>query len=274
MVAWLKQTNTLLFDPLTINDLKENWEADKLGMAGGFMSQSVVMPEIDGAIRTTALFAQRKDKNGLLQPYAIPERLTTFLQTLDHYMALRTKPNADKRIAVVYFKGPGQASLVASGMDVVPSLYNMLNKLKAEGYNVAGLPATVSEFAAQIKLRGMLFNSFAAGDAEKFMKTGHPQLVSKSLYDAWMAQSSVRKDKAAEVDKAFGAFPGDDNLLKTADGRLAFACIQYGNVALLPQPMAGEGKDEFKIVHGTDKCPPIPILLHTCGFNTDSKLMP
>lgn len=75
MVAWLKQTNTLLFDPLTINDLKENWEADKLGMAGGFMSQSVVMPEIDGAIRTSALFAQRKDKNGLLRPYAIPERL-------------------------------------------------------------------------------------------------------------------------------------------------------------------------------------------------------
>ena len=273
MVAWLKRTNTLLFDPLTINDLKENWEADKLGMAGGFMSQSVVMPEIDGAIRTSALFAQRKDDNGLLQPYAMPERLATFMQTLDHYMSLRTKSNAEKRVAVVYFKGPGQASLVASGMDVVPSLYNMLTRLKAEGYNVAGLPSTVSEFAAQIMQSGMLFNSFAAGDAERFMKTGHPQLVSKKEYDAWTAQS-LRKDKAAEVDKAFGAFPGDDNLLKTADGRLAFACIRYGNVALLPQPMAGEGKDEFKIVHGTDKCPPhsyiAPYLWIQYGFKADA----
>ena len=273
MVAWLKQTNTLLFDPLTINDLKENWEADKLGMAGGFMSQSVVMPEIDGAIRTSALFAQRKDKNGLLRPYAIPERLATFLQTLDHYMALRTKPNVEKRVAVVYFKGPGQASLVASGMDVVPSLYNMLTRLKAEGYSVVGLPATVSEFAAQIRQRGMLFNSFAAGDAEKFMKTGYPQFVTRNQYEAWTAQS-LCKDKAAEVDKAFGAFPGDDNLLKTADGRLAFACIRYGNVALLPQPMAGEGKDEFKIVHGTDKCPPhsyiAPYLWIQHGFRADA----
>ncbi len=273
MVAWLKQTNTLLFDPLTINDLKENWEADKLGMAGGFMSQSVVMPEIDGAIRTSALFAQRKDKNGLLQPYAIPERLQTFLQTLAHYIDLRTKPNAQKRVAVVYFKGPGQASLVASGMDVVPSLYNMLSRLKAEGYNVAGLPATVAEFAQQIRQRGMLFNSFAAGDAEKFMKTGSPQLVTKQQYDAWAAQS-LRKDKVAEVDKAFGAFPGDANLLKTADGRLAFACLRYGNVALLPQPMAGEGKDEFKIVHGTDKCPPhsyiAPYLWIQHGFRADA----
>ncbi len=275
MVEWLRQTNTLLFDPLTINDLKENWEADKLGMAGGFMSQSVVMPEIDGAIRTSALFAQRKDKHGLLQPYAIPERLVTFMQTLDHYMALRTKPNAAKRVAIVYFKGPGQASLVASGMDVVPSLYNVLTRLKAEGYNVAGLPATVSEFAAEIKRRGLLFNSFAAGDAERFMKTGRPQLVSKKQYDAWTAQS-LRKDKIAEVDKAFGAFPGDDNLLKTSDGQLAFACIRYGNVALLPQPMAGEGKDEFKIVHGTDKCPPhsyiAPYLWIQYGFKADAMI--
>lgn len=273
MVQWLKQTNTLLFDPLTINDLKDNWEADKLGMVGGFMSQSVVMPEIDGAIRTTALFAQRKDRNGLLQPYAMPDRLATFMQTLDHYMALRTKRNADKRVAIVYFKGPGQASLVASGMDVVPSLYNMLRRLKAEGYNLAGLPATEQEFARQIKQRGMLFNSFAAGDAERFMQTGSPQLVTKAQYDAW-AGKSLRKDKVAEVDRAFGQFPGDDNLLKTADGRLAFACIRYGNVALLPQPMAGEGKDEFKIVHGTDKCPPhsyiAPYLWIQHGFRADA----
>ena len=255
MVQWLRKTNTLLFDPLTINDLKENWEADKMGMAGGFMSQSVVMPEIDGAIRTAALFAQRKDKNGLLQPYAMPDRLETFLQTLDHYIGLRTKPNAQKRVAIVYFKGPGQAALVASGMDVVPSLYNMLRRMKAEGYNLSGLPATEQEFAAQIKQRGMLFNSFAAGDAERFMKTGHPQLVSKAEYDAW-TKKSLRKDRAADVDKAFGPFPGNDNLLRTADGQLAFARLQYGNVVLLPQPMAGEGKDEFKIVHGTDKCPP------------------
>ena len=273
MVQWLKQTNTLLFDPLTINDLKDNWEADKLGMVGGFMSQSVVMPEIDGAIRTTALFAQRKDRNGLLQPYAMPDRLATFMQTLDHYMALRTKRNADKRVAIVYFKGPGQASLVASGMDVVPSLYNMLRRLKAEGYNLAGLPATEQEFARQIKQRGMLFNSFAAGDAERFMQTGSPQLVTKAQYDAW-AGKSLRKDKVAEVDRAFGQFPGDDNLLKTKDGRLAFACIRYGNVALLPQPMAGEGKDEFKIVHGTDKCPPhsyiAPYLWIQHGFRADA----
>ena len=36
--------------------LVEEWENDKMGMSGGFLSQSVVTPEIDGAIRPFALF--------------------------------------------------------------------------------------------------------------------------------------------------------------------------------------------------------------------------
>lgn len=273
MTQYLKETNTLLFDPLTINSLKEDWEKDKMGMMGGFLSQSVVMPEIDGSIRTTALFAQRKDKNGLLHAYAIPERLKTFTETVDKYITLRSKKNAQKRVAIVYFKGPGQANLVASGLDVVPSLYNLLKTMQSEGYNLKGLPADEQTFARQIQQYGSLFNSFAAGAAAKFMKNGHPQLVAKADYDKW-TKESLRPEKRKEVDKTFGAFPGDDNMLKTADGRLAFPRLQYGNIVLLPQPMAGEGKDEFKIVHGTDKVPPhsyiAPYLWIQYGFKADA----
>lgn len=273
MTAWMKQNNTLYFTPLTVNCLTEEWENDPMGMAGGFMSQSIVMPEIDGAIRTSVLFAQRKDKNGMLHSYAVPERLKTFLATIDNYMALRSKPNSEKRVAIVYFKGPGQAGLIASGLDVVPSLYNALTALRAQGYNLNGLPETVDAFRRQIQERGSLFNSFAAGDAERFMKTGRPQLVSRDDYDRW-TKESLRKDRLEAVDKEFGTFPGDHNLLRTADGRLAFPCLTYGNVALLPQPMAGEGKDEFKIVHGTDKVPPhsyiVPYLWIQHGFRADA----
>lgn len=273
MVNYLKATNTLLFDPLTINDLQENWEKDNMGMMGGFLSQSVVMPEIDGAIRTSALFAQRKDKNGLLHAYAIPERLKTFTETVDKYIALRSKKNGSKKVAIVYFKGPGQANLVASGLDVVPSLYNLLKTMKAQGYNLSGLPADEQSFARQIQQYGSLFNSFAAGDAAKFMKSGHPQLVTKAEYDSW-ADKCLRPEKIKEVDKTFGAFPGDDNRLRTNDGKLAFPRLQYGNIVLLPQPMAGEGKDEFKIVHGTDKVPPhsyiAPYLWIQYGFKADA----
>jgi len=272
MVEYLKKNNILLFDPLTVNGLAETWENDPMGMMGGFLSQSVVMPEIDGAIRTSVLFAQEKDKNGLLRAYAIPERLKTYTATIDKYMDLRTKANSQKRVAIVYFKGPGQAGLVASGMDVVPSLFNLLCSMKAQGYNLNGLPATAEEFAREIQQRGSLFNSFAAGDAAQFLENGQPQFVTKEEYNQWTADC-LRKDKCEAVDKVFGQFPGDHNQLKTDDGQLAFPRLQYGNIVLLPQPMAGEGKDEFKIVHGTDQVPPhsyiAPYLWIQYGFKAD-----
>ena len=38
----MKAKNILLFAPLTINSLVDEWEKDPMGMAGGFMSQSIV----------------------------------------------------------------------------------------------------------------------------------------------------------------------------------------------------------------------------------------
>ena len=61
MVDYLKTKNILLFSPLTINSLVDEWENDPLGRSGGFISQSIVTPEIDGAIRPFALFAQYED---------------------------------------------------------------------------------------------------------------------------------------------------------------------------------------------------------------------
>ena len=49
-VEWLKERNIPLFSPLSILQTREEWEKDPMGMFGGFMSQSVVVPELDGAI--------------------------------------------------------------------------------------------------------------------------------------------------------------------------------------------------------------------------------
>lgn len=103
-----------------------------MGMNGGFLSQSVVMPEIDGAIRPYALFGHRLDAEGLQQAYAIPERLTTFVETVNNHIVLQNKPNSEKRVAIYYYKGPGQNALTAAGMEVAPSLYNLLVRMKRE----------------------------------------------------------------------------------------------------------------------------------------------
>ena len=270
-VEFMKQKNIPLFSPLNINRLTTEWESDKQGMNGGFMSQSIVTPEIDGAIRPYVVFGQRINKEGLQEVYGIPDRMKSFVESVLGYVNLKNKKNSSKRIAIFYFKGPGQNALTASGMEVVPSLYNLLVRLKNEGYNVGKLPANPQELAKMIQAQGAVFGTYAEGAYTKFLQSGHPALVTAHQFAGW-TQKALSKKMIKEMNQLYGSFPG--KYMATDDGKLAVARLQFGNVALLPQVMAGVGGDSFKIVHGTDQAPPYTYvasyLWARYGFSADA----
>ena len=270
-VEFLKQKNIPLFSPLNINRLTTDWENDKQGMNGGFMSQSIVTPEIDGAIRPYVAFGQRINKEGLQEVYGIPDRMESFVESVQGYVNLKNKQNGNKRIAIFYFKGPGQNALTASGMEVVPSLYNLLVRLRNEGYNVGKLPANAEELGKMIQAQGSVFGTYAEGAYTKFLKSGHPALVTAQQFADW-TQKALSKKMVAEMNQLYGSFPG--KYMATDDGKLAVARLQFGNVALLPQVMAGVGGDAFKIVHGTDQAPPYTYVASyfwaRYGFSADA----
>ena len=54
-VEYLKKQNIPLFSTVNVNRMTADWEADKQGMQGGFFSQSIITPEIDGMIRPFVL---------------------------------------------------------------------------------------------------------------------------------------------------------------------------------------------------------------------------
>ena len=270
-VEFMKQKNIPLFSPLNINRLTTEWESDKQGMNGGFMSQSIVTPEIDGAIRPYVVFGQRINKEGLQEVYGIPDRMESFVESVLGYVNLKNKKNSSKRIAIFYFKGPGQNALTASGMEVVPSLYNLLVRLKNEGYNVGKLPANAQELAKMIQAQGAVFGTYAEGAYTKFLQSGHPALVTAHQFAGW-TQKALSKKMIKEMNQLYGSFPG--KYMATDDGKLAVARLQFGNVVLLPQVMAGVGGDSFKIVHGTDQAPPYTYvasyLWARYGFSADA----
>lgn len=271
IVKYLSTQNIPFFAPLNVNRLVDEWEKDPMGMNGGFLSQSVVTPEIDGAIRPFALFGHYLDEEGLQHAFAIPERLETFVQTVNNYISLQKKANSEKRVAIYYYKGPGQGALTAAGMEVVPSLYNLLVRMKREGYKVEGLPVSSSELGKMIQAQGAVFNLYAEGAFDKFMKEGNPELITKEQYESWIKQC-IRPEQYAEVVAANGEFPGQ--YMTTPDGKLGVARLQFGNVVLLPQNAAGAGTNSFQIVHGTNAAPPhtyiASYLWAQYGFKADA----
>ena len=271
-VEFLRKYNIPLFSPLNVNTLVSDWEADEMGMVGGFLSQSVVTPEIDGAIRPFVLFGHYEDGDGLQRLEAIPERLEEFTETVNRYLELKRKPESQKKIAIFYYKGAGQNALTASGMEVVPSLYNFLTALRSAGYNVSGLPSSPEALAELIQSRGAVFGSYAEGAASRFMEEGQPEWVDAPTYAEWSTKALPQRLRD-EVAALNGEFPGP---YMSRDGRLALARIVLGNVVLLPQPAAGGGQNDFQMVHGTHAAPPYnyiaAYLYARCGFGADAMI--
>ena len=255
-VEWLRERNIPLFSPLSVLQTRVEWEQDPMGMFGGFMSQSIVVPELDGAVCPYVVNDQEPDGEGVYLFRAIPERLRDFTQIVGNFVRLKRTPNAGKKVAIYYFKGAGQASLTAQGLETVPSLYNLLRRLKAEGYKVERLPATEKEFEKLLMTQGAVLSTYAEGAFDDFMKNGRPAWVPAAEYESWV-ERAMPEELYADVVKIYGEAPGS-YMSAVRDGvpSLAVARIELGNVVLLPQPMAAVGDDTFAIVHGAKTAPP------------------
>uniref|UniRef100_UPI003966D275 cobaltochelatase subunit CobN n=1 Tax=Alistipes putredinis TaxID=28117 RepID=UPI003966D275 len=275
-VEWLKERNIPIFSPLSMLETQEEWESDPMGMFGGFMSQSIVVPELDGAIYPYVLNDQELDEEGIYLFKAIPERLKNFTRIIGNFISLKRKPNAEKKVAIYYFKGAGQSSLTAQGLETVPSLYNLLKRLKAEGYTVKNLPATEKEFEKLLMTQGAVLSTYAEGAFDDFLKNGRPALVGKSEYESWV-QDALPEELYADVVQLYGEAPGRYmSTVREGEPCLAVARIDLGNVVLLPQPMAAVGDDAFAIVHGAKTAPPHPYigayLWAQYGFGADAMI--
>ena len=246
--------------------------ADKQGMVGGFLSQSVVMPELDGGIVPMAINAQFIDDEGLYLFRAIPGRAEQFASTVSNYLRLRTKANSQKKIAIYYFKGPGSHSLVAAGLEVLPSLYNFLKALQSEGYDLSGLPATEEAFERLVMERGPVFNSYAEGNIDRYLRSGYPEMVATADYDRWL-HCTLAPEQYASLTGKHGAAPGP---FYTTGDSIAVTRIRFGNVVLLPQPTQSTGENSFAAVHGDNPIPPhhyiVSYLWTRYGFGADAMI--
>ena len=272
LIEWLAEENIPTFCPFPVSEPHDRWIDPDVQISNGSLNARVVIPEIDGGMAPYALATQNPNAEGYLTYTIEPERIEAFLTHLQKYMALRSMPNREKRIAIGYFKNPGKDALLASGMEVIPSLYNFLKRLRTEGYNVDGLPATLEAFEQRIKTDGLVLGDYAKGAQERFMDEAHPVWIDKKTYEQW-AHQTLLPEKYQEVVERYGDAPG--NLLSRGDS-IAVACVRYGNVLLFPQPRPALGDDEFKLVHGMKVAPPhsylAPYLYMQHGFQADALL--
>lgn len=246
LIQWMQEKNVALFTPIPISASHSEWLDEHIPMSSGSKNARIVIPEIDGGMAPYCIGTQNTDAKGYYRYTAEVERCEALADHVSRYLALRTKPNRDKHIAIGYFRRPGKDALLASGMEVVPSMYNFLLRLRQEGYRLDGLPATVDAFAHDVH---------EAAD--------HPLWTTRNVYEEWTRQV-IPAAKYAEVTARYGTPP--DSIPMTA--------VRYGNVLLFLQPRPALGDGDFRFVHGVDVAPPhsylAPYLYMQREFRADA----
>lgn len=275
LVNWLHTENIPVFSPFPLLQSTEDWLDPMKPVSGGTLTARVLVPEIDGSMAPLLIATQNLHESGYYLYTPEKERVDNFVNHLCKYMSLRDRSNTNKKIAICYFKSPGKDALLASGMEVIPSLYKFLKRLQLEGYDLSGLPATVAEFEQQIHRDGVVLGSYAKGAQEEFLTKANPVWLTSEQYEEW-AKKKITLEKYREVIDRYGEAPGDLLVRTDADGKshIAVACLQYGNVLLFPQPRPALGEDDFKLVHGMPVAPPhsylVPYLYMQEGFGADA----
>ncbi|NDV82000.1 cobaltochelatase subunit CobN [Bacteroides sp. 51] len=275
LINWLHTENIPIFCPFPLIQSTEEWLDPIKPVSGGTLTARVLIPEVDGAMAPLLIATQNLHKSGHYLYTPEEERVNNFVNHLKKHLLLRNKPNNEKRVAICYFKSPGKDALLASGMEVVPSLYNFLKHLQAEGYNLTGLPATVEEFGKRIYTDGVVLGSYAQGAQEEFLRKANPVWLTTAQYETW-GKEVIAPEKYKEVIDRYGPAPGELLVRKTdnRESQIAVACLQFGNVLLFPQPRPALGDDDFKLVHGMPVAPPhsylAPYLYMQKGFGADA----
>ncbi|TRX70932.1 cobaltochelatase subunit CobN [Carboxylicivirga sp. M1479] len=271
---WLKKQNIPVLCPITVHQRYEDWLIDKNGMMGGLLSQSVTMPEFDGGIVPYAVFAEYEDANGFLIFKAVPNRLKNFGQIVANYLQLQEQQSADKKVAFVYFKGPGKSALTAANMEVLPSLHNVLLEMQKNGYDLGDLPKDYPSFEKVVMTKGPVLGTYAEGAFDNYLATGQPELVKVEDYNAW-CRETLQAEMISDVEERYGKAPGSYMAVyKDEQEYIAVARVQFGNVVLLPQQMPGLGDNAFQLIHGAKVAPPhtyiAPYLWIQKAFEADA----
>jgi cobaltochelatase CobN len=255
-IAYLSEKNIPLFAPVSVFEQYEKWLENPQGYSANLLTMNIVLPELDGAVVPYAINAQFLDDNQYQIFKAIPDRLANFSDIISKWLTLKVKNNIDKKIAIVYFRGPGKNALVAGNMEVTPSLYNTLNNLKKQGYDLGDFPSDYQKFKADVERQGAVMAPYAQGLVEAFYQNANPALIPAQQYKKWCYQT-LAKGLCQKIDNMYGKAPGNFMVTEhNGSPHLAVARVQYGNIVLLPQPLPGLGEDTFKLIHGTQKAPP------------------
>jgi cobaltochelatase CobN len=240
---------------------EKEWRESATGLSMFEGTFQVAVPELGGLVAPTVVGSHERVfdlETGLtvVTNRPIASRVTAAVRRGLSYAALRAKPNAEKRLALMYYNyPPGKANIGASYLNVAESLANVLARLRAEGYDLGTADLSADAVLADITTKARNVGGYAPGELDEMLAAGNAVRVPLPEYSQWLGE--LAPALRAKIVEDWGE-PADTELMAKSDGggaALIVPLVRYGNVVLLPQPQRGWGEDLEKLYHAKDLAP-------------------
>ncbi|WP_106476996.1 cobaltochelatase subunit CobN [Phytohalomonas tamaricis] len=236
--------------------LASNSEADWQAQSGGLRARDIAMhialPELDGRIITRAVGFKHSDYYSQrcqldVVRFALHRERAGFVAELARRWAmLATRPNAEKRVALILANYPTNDGRIGNGvgLDTPASTLNLLTAMREHGYPVEGIPTAPSELITQ--LQQSITNNL---DTLEQL----PCWQSLDLDSYWHYFRTLPAPSQQAVLTRWGEPERDP---KYRDGRLMLAGMRLGETFVGIQPARGFNVDLAANYHDPDLVPP------------------
>jgi magnesium chelatase subunit H len=214
----------------------EEWQDSDLGLHPIQVALQIAIPELDGAIEPIIL-SGRDGTTG--KAIALQDRIEAIAQRAMKWANLRRKPKVQKKVAITVFSFPPDKGNVgtAAYLDVFGSIFEAMQALKHNGYDVQDLPDS-SEALMQAVIH----------DAQA-------QYSSPELNVAYRMSVPEYEDLtpySERLHESWGPPPGH---LNTDGQNLLVYGKQFGNVFIGIQPTFGYEGDPMRLLFSRSASP-------------------
>lgn len=193
----LKQINVPVLKAIRLTErTAAQWRLSPEGLPVDSVQYRVALPELQGISQPVVVSAVGRTLSDPLtgidvrQTEPVAVEVQRLISRAVRWQQLAAKANRDKRVAIIYYNHPpGRQNIGADNLDVPATLFDLLQRLKAEGYTVGELPASQEALLDQIMARGV--NLPEDQEALRHL-AAEVDGVSQKEYAKWFATLSPR----------------------------------------------------------------------------------
>jgi cobaltochelatase CobN len=241
---------------------REQWEGSDDGLSPLDTATQIAVPEFDGRLITVPFSFKELDEDGLTVYVADAERCARVAGIAVRHARLRHVPPAERRLALILSAYPTKHARVgnAVGLDTPASAARLLNRLKAEGWDLGdGFPGMEPE-EGQHEGDALIKALIDAGGYDQDWLTEdqlsrNPVRIPAADYRRWYA--TLPAGLREQVEEHWGPAPGELYVDRShnPDGDIVLAAMRAGNLLVLVQPPRGFGANPVAIYHDPDLPP-------------------